>query len=317
MDDLTGDHLPRPFDNDPAVRAHRAHQGRWRRETLQWPAGPPTDSRARSRYPTLDSCLAEEHEGISAQEEGLNLMSDAAREYARKRLSELKPIGGLAEKDRLWRNLLSSQPLAFSIAGELRAHPSAAAAMFAELTGADVRALGRLDDPSHQLNGIEAEWFPPRDLHTRDRSGFDVAAILELADDSRLLVTVEVKYVDTFSPTKLDPECYAAALSEIGLAPVDAKEIVDQGGSQFLRSVLLTDSVRRTGVRGEGGVDQAMAVVLTRGDDSRAASVVSALHQHAMPTSVALWSHENFFNAASSQPALLEWAARMSDRYLL
>ena len=317
MDEFTGDQIQRPFDKDPAVRAHRAHQGRWRREVLQRPAGPPTDKRARSQYPTLDNCLPEEHQGIGAEDEGLNLMSDAAREYARKRLSELKPIGGLAEKDRLWRNLLSSQPLAFSIAGELRAHPSAAAALFAELTDADVRALGRLDDPSHQLNGVEAEWFPPRDQHTRDRSGFDVAAVLELADGSRLLVTVEVKYVDTFSPTKLDPELYAAALSEVGLARADAQEIVDRGGSQFLRSVLLTDSVRRTGVRGAGGVDQAMAVVLARGDDSRAASVVSALDQHVMPTSVSLWSHEYFFNAAGKQPALSEWAARMSDRYLL
>ena len=51
---------------------------------------------------------------------------------------------------------------------------------------------------------MEAEWFPPRDLHTGDRSGFDMAAFLRLRSGERLLVSVEVKYVDTFSAKKLE-----------------------------------------------------------------------------------------------------------------
>lgn len=67
--------------------------------------------------------------------------------------------------------------------------------------------MERLEDPgspSHHLDGIEAEWFPPRDLHTGDRSGFDMAAFLRLRSGERLLVSVEVKYVDTFSAKKLE-----------------------------------------------------------------------------------------------------------------
>jgi hypothetical protein len=54
-------------------------------------------------------------------EEDPNLMSEAGRAYAAARQQELKALGGLAEQDRLYRNLLSSQPLAFSIAGSGRA----------------------------------------------------------------------------------------------------------------------------------------------------------------------------------------------------
>ncbi|MDQ2706984.1 MAG: hypothetical protein M3Z25_04825 [Actinomycetota bacterium] len=69
--------------------------------------------------------------------------------------------------------MLSSQTLAFSIAGELRAYSQAAASVFAELTGLPVVALGRFgklgDD--YLLDGIEAEWSPPDDHYTGDRSG--------------------------------------------------------------------------------------------------------------------------------------------------
>lgn len=95
-----------------------------------------------------------------ASEHGLNIMSDTAREYTRARLAALKPLSGVAFADRLWRNLLSSQPLAFSIAGELRRHEDAAAGLLSELTGYEVRALETLcspDYPGHALDGVEAE----------------------------------------------------------------------------------------------------------------------------------------------------------------
>jgi hypothetical protein len=303
--------------NDRGARGvHRALQGRWRAEVLQRPPGPPTDPRARSRYATLVSGVPESFEGISAAEEGLNLMSPPARAYARDRLQLLGPLEGLAEPDRLWRNMLSSQPLAFSIAGEFRARPESAATVFREMTGYPVAALATLDDTSHRLEGIEAEWFPPRDLHTGDRSGFDIAPFLRLEDESTLLLTVEVKYVDTFSRAKLDPARYADALAATGIDPAEARRIVDSGGSQFLRSVLLTDSVRRHGIRGEGGVDQALAVVLARHDDRPASKVVSLFEELTLGSSVALWSHRDLFQAATNQPHLETWAQQMQRRYL-
>lgn len=94
---------------------------------LHRPPGAPTQREARDRYGTLPNYLSAEFEGLSAEQEGLNLMSVAARTYAHSRQVELGRIYGLAQADRLWRNVLSSQPLAFGIAGELREHPEAGA----------------------------------------------------------------------------------------------------------------------------------------------------------------------------------------------
>lgn len=247
-------------------------------------------------------------------------MSEAARRYAHHRQGELAALGGLAEPDRLWRNLLSSQPLAFSIAGELRAQPEAAARVLSTLTGATVTSLASLQDsghPSHQLNGIEAEWFPPREEHTADRSGFDLAAYLNLENGSRLLVTVEVKYTDSFSPTKATWERYGRHAAEAGLSETAMSSIVAAGGSQFLRSVLLTDSLRRHGLRGGTGVGHTLAVVLARQNDTAARKVIETIRAHQPLTPVALWTHERFFEACAGTPQLNEWAAALSERYTL
>jgi hypothetical protein len=182
-------------------------------------------------------------------------MSPEARDYTRARLEVLKRTGGLAETDRLWRNLLSSQPLAFSIAGQLRAFPDAAARVFTELTGRSVVALGRLGDPGdgYALDGIEAEWSPPKKHHTGDRSGFDIAAMLRLEVDSRLLVSIETKYVDNFSRAPLKRALYQEHLEALGLDADATAAIVRAGGSQFLRSALLTASVYRRGLRDRPG----------------------------------------------------------------
>lgn len=167
------------------------------------------------------------------------------------------------------------------------------------------------------MRGIEAEWFPPRNLHTGDHSGFDVAAYLRLGSGERLLVSIEVKYVDTFSPKKLKWEDYSQHLEETGLDEAACEDIVESGGSQFLRSVMLTDSLRRRGLRGGGEVDRTLAVVLARGADRSAKKVVRKVAEYDPQTPVAHWSHEELFDACAAQPELAAWAQSMRRRYLL
>jgi hypothetical protein len=165
--------------------------------------------------------------------------------------------------------------------------------------------------------GLEAEWFPPRELHTADQSGFDIAAYLKLSDGQRLLLTIEVKYTDSFSAKKMTWERYGAHLEAAGLDEPAMKGIVLAGGSQFLRSVLLTDSLRRRGVRGGPGVGRVLAVVLARGDDGSAKGVVSKIAEYQPSTPVAFWSHEEFLLACSREPDLAEWSDRLKRRYVL
>lgn len=314
---MTGEAIA-PKDRNATIAAHRAHQARWRAEELDgWPPGPPTHPGARKRYATIDSCLAEEWKGQSVEEAGPNLMSLAAIEYAKVRCEQLAATGGLAEKDRLFRNLLSSQPLAFSIAGELRRHRDAAARVIGALAGIDIERFQPLVDSTHTLDGIDAEWAPPKEHHTGDRSGFDIAGHQILRSGDSHLLSIEVKYVDTFSAKKVDYDRYDEHLTALGLSRRATDRLVAAGGSQFLRSLMLTDSVRRRGVRGEGRIDHSLAVVLARSGDRQARRVVDAFQEHDLPTRVAFWSHEDFFDACEEQSELATWARRMRRRYVL
>jgi len=122
-----------------------------------------------------------------------------------------------------------------------------------------------------------------------------------------------VKYTEPFSPAPLDPRRprYAAALDAVGLSAPDAATLRRNGGTQFLRSVLLTDSVRRA-----GRCDDVLAVVLGRGDDRTARGVVTRVGAAVPVVEVQYWSHEALFGACAAHPALRAWAARMTRRYV-
>ena len=336
-----------------ATGRHRRHQGVWRERT-GWPAGPPTDEHLHEKYPTLPNMFAARSaDGRDVREELVNLMSPAARRYARDRIPIVDAIDGLVHPDRFYRNLLSSQPLAFSVAGELRRYASAAAAVVADLTGLPTDGLDRLEAPDElvpdehrkprqlrnrtvkpyaplqqfTLDRVEAEWFPPRWAHTGDKSGFDVAACLTLKGSPdvpsrsgrRLLVSIEVKYTDSFSKDKVTWVKYRPHLEALGLTEQTTRELVDRGCSQVLRQVMITDSVVRTGLvpgaNGRGRVHQGMAVVLARHDDRSAQEVAERLDER-VSLPVRFWSHRDFFRACGRRSELSDWAQQMLDRYV-
>lgn len=329
-----------PASDSATVSKHRRAQGEWRSDTLKWPAGPPPAQSAPT-YPTLPNFLDCAHTGVRVEEAGVNLMSEAAREYARKRLPVLERLDAVAEPDRLYRNLLSSQPLAFSVAGELRDKPRAAVGVFAELTALPVTGFSTLEAhdelvpaehrkpqrkkhgyqalSAYTLDRIDSEWSPPRWAHTNDRSGCDIAACLTLEGGDRMLVTIEVKYTDTFSNDKVRWAKYASHLERLQVDKSELEELVELGCSQVLRQVMLTSSIGERGLvpgsPGSGRVDQTMAVVLARGADTTARDVVKAVNE-AVTIPVQFWPLKRLLDAAAGEPTLTDWAARMASRYL-
>ena len=173
---------------------------------------------------------------------------------------------------------------------------------------------------AYALDGIDAEWFPPRWAHTGDRSGFDIAACVGVEPGRRLLLSIEVKYTDSFSSDLVTWERYGKWLAAIDLHEPGTRILVADGCSQILRQVMITDSVRRVGLVPEvgatGQVQEAMAVVLARADDDTACEVVAAVDA-AVSVPVLFWSHKELFDAAAAQPALSNWAREMADRYLI
>lgn len=232
-------------------------------------------------------------------------------------------------EDRLWRNMLSSQPLAFNIVGELRAHPTATAAVLADLTGCPVVELVSLGDTGRDrfpLDGLDAEWAPPKELHTGDQSGFDIAALLRLEDGRRVLLSVEVKYTDSFSSGYKDGELdhkvvqYRPHLSELGIDAKRGRELLTvRTTSQFLRSVMITDSLVRRGLRGTDSLDGGIAVVLALGHDRTAHEAVEIVGTAVRTTprvKTAFWSLEGFLEQVGKEPTLTAWARAMRQRYL-
>ncbi len=295
----------------------------------------------RARYDTLPNYLAPTHGLRDAVAEGTNLMSPAARSYTADRLSVIDSLGGKAYRPRLYLNTLSSQPLAFSIAGELREQRVAAANLLNELcrlpagTASELVTLTGSDEvvprskrgvrgyqplALYTLAGVEAEWFPPRWAHTGDRSGFDIACCLGLPEGRRMLVSIEVKYTDSFSPDKVAWDKYSDHLAAVGMDEGAAETLVKAGCSQVLRQVMITDSVRRNGlvpdVGPDGRVDEVLAVVLAREDDKAARKVVRMLDD-ATSVPIRFWSHRQLFATAAKQISLAVWAQEMADRYVL
>ena len=283
---------------------------------LDLPPGDPTTPNP--KLPTVDSMLPRKHRGVVAVDAGWNLMSPAAIEYTRLRVPAVKAAKGVVEEDRLWRNMLSSQPLAFSIVGELRAHPAATLELLSEMSGLDLVGYDRITaaDPAWELEGLQAEWAPPPAENTDDKSGFDIAAAVRTADDRRMLISIEVKYTDSFSPAKLEPKEHRLLLDEIGIDADTTKALVGGGCSQFLRSVLLTHSVGRGGKARRAPLDSAMAVVLCRDNDATAQKVVDLLRSAQSTVPVMLWGLGSFLDAAARRPELADWADTVHARYL-
>jgi len=155
----------------------RTHQGWWRTNVLNEEPG------LHPIIPTQNVCNTILH-GDKNEKNFLSKNSiKAVRETLAKRTKENM---GIIEEDRLFNNLLSSQPLCFNFFGELYADHdfglSVLKTFYSDLT---------------KLVSVNFE-FAPIVNYTNDRSAFDIAFEVE-AGDKKGLIGLECKYTDTFS----------------------------------------------------------------------------------------------------------------------
>ena len=162
--------------DNPFQRRARLLQALWREER-----GLPIGER-RPGIP-LGSRLPKEY----AKETGANLMTPAALAAARREIDAMKAGSGQKiDEDRLWANLLSSQPLAFSLFGEL---------------GVDLGLAGRVlkhfwPDRVASVTKVGFEYSPGRSSskYTNDRTAFDVYVEHTTPRGGRGFIGIEVKY---------------------------------------------------------------------------------------------------------------------------
>ncbi|MGY1833168.1 PGN_0703 family putative restriction endonuclease [Geodermatophilus sp. SYSU D01180] len=300
--------------DDPVTRRERRRQSDFREQVLDLPAG------TRKGQP-LGNHLREEHGDH-------NFLSPEAARYARARAEVVRDEGGQLERSRLFTNMLSSMPLAFSVFGHLRAHRDEAATVLGHLLDLPVTGFDRVEVGKRVIDGIECEWAPAPHEHLGDGSAFDAVLAARLADGRSVLVAVETKYVDSFSrdpgPDKdrRRPEKdanYRRHCERFGMADGAFDRLGEYPTRQLLRNVLLTESVRRGGSAG-GPVweEEAVTLVLARDDDEGARDAVRRIDagRGALPTRVLFRGHGDLVDAAAAVPELSDWAALFRRRYL-
>lgn len=175
-DDLLRAHDVLVSSDNPFQRRARLLQALWRIEQ-----GLPAGER-RPGVP-LGSRIAHTH-AVSTR---VNLMTPAARDAAVRALDAMHAgSGARIDEDRLWANLLSSQPLAFNLFAELRVDLDLASRVFRRLWP------GRVD----VVSLVDFEYSPGRGsmLYTADRTAFDVYVEHTTPDGGRGFLGIEVKY---------------------------------------------------------------------------------------------------------------------------
>ncbi len=304
---MTTDDITSVASDDRITRRERQRQSEYREHVLRLPAGRRGD-RVLGNY-------------LSPEEWRSNFLSREAADYAEARADEVQCEGGQLETTRLFTNMLSSMPLAFSVFGHLRAHRTAAVRLLSDLLALDVAELVPVRVGSRDIDGIECEWAPDRREHLDDRTAFDAVVSARLGDGRSVLVAVETKYVDSFSrdPNRERTDAkYRGHCEEFGMADGAYDRLREHATRQLLRNVLLTESVRRGGSTGTPVFDEAVTVVLARDDDAPALAAVEAVgaDRGTMCTDVRFIGHGQLATAAERNADLGDWAGRFRQRYV-
>lgn len=125
----------------------------------------------------------------SAKQGGNFLSADIAKLAFRE--SVYREIGAVIEQERLWTNMLSSQPLCFNLLGGMKLDAQKANQFFRHLFPDYVAAV----------EGIYFEHSPGRGnpAFTGDNTAFDVFVVCITPDGERGFIAIEVKYSETMA----------------------------------------------------------------------------------------------------------------------
>lgn len=241
--------------SDTRLRAqHRALQSWYREHRLNArfaPSGPggrtePVGSLLHSRDVTADRAL--------------NFFGDAEiLAFVTARARQVKKERGSAEPDRLFHNMLSSMPMAFSLAAVLSSAPDAPA-LLSSLFGV------RCDE----MRYVTAEWAPVEPARRIGRTAFDIAARYRTPGGTTELLGIETKYTESPSDTIYITDEWVELTERCGwFRPGAADRIADGETNQMWRNVLL--AVRQE-ASGSCGIARVAAVGLAE-DDAFASAV--------------------------------------------
>lgn len=219
-------------DESGLKKKMRLHQGWWRTNVLSEDANVYPNCEGR----TLCSKI------IDGENSGSNFLTENTRSIVRETLDERKAKKikrlGVIEENRLFDNLLSSQPLCFNFFAELSMDTdfglSVLKAFYPNLT---------------KLRNVFFE-FAPQENYTGDNSAFDVAFEVEIENKTGL-IGLECKYTDSFSSKeygKMEDDKsfgkYNDIYSNSNAFEGSYEELTHSGVNQLFRNQLIAESLK-------------------------------------------------------------------------
>jgi hypothetical protein len=285
----------RPWREHPWQEALRLNQALWRSEQ-----GYPL---AQTAYGTLGSAL----DSGWALETGMNLMSETARLVARAEAETSEQDGKVIDEERLFTNLMSSQPLCFSLFAELQADLELAS-----------QVVGNMLEKAARVTRVEFEYSPGRGSRefTHDGTAADVYVEYESLG-RRGLLCIEVKYHEDLVPRDWK-DSYRAGYSEVaammgcfspGSEPVLRRPPLEQ----LWRDHLLMGSILQ---HAGAAFDEGRFVMLFPSMNAACCDAAGLYRtQLSDNRTFAVWTLEAFVDALQARCSAA-WVAAVRNRYL-
>jgi hypothetical protein len=199
----------------------RIHQGWWRMNVLnEEPGEHPKDK--------SDNVCNTINDGIVTKKNFLT--ANAIKAVDTTIEGKQKTDGGLLEQDRLYSNLMSSQPLCFNFFGELMADMDFG-----------LKVLQNWWPKLTELKKVIFE-YAPNECYTDDNSAFDIAFEVAIGDDLGL-IGLECKYTDTFSSTEYDKPAYREIFEKSRSFAASYNELKASKYNQLFRNQLIAEAL--------------------------------------------------------------------------
>jgi len=162
---------------------------------------------------------------------GKNFLSENIRKAVDETIQERKIFGaGIIEEERLFNNLLSSQPLCFNFFGELKIDT-----VFA------LQVLRCFYPGLTSVNRVIFE-FAPDENYTNDNSAFDVA--FEVLRKNELgLIGFECKFTDTFSQREYNKDEYREIYRQSNIFAKEYEAYILGRYNQLFRNQLIAEAM--------------------------------------------------------------------------
>lgn len=266
-------------------------QSWWRHQQRLGP-GPLTPGDARLVCSMLPTSTAQ----------NVNFLTDAVVDAVEARLREGNHSGIIAT-DRLYRNLLSSQPTCFNLFGPFVKEPSQL-----------VRWVRTLDVAVAHVDTVRFEWAPDRALHFEGGSAFDAFIDYTTRSGGRRFIAVECKYAENLASSSINVrQVYIDFTRDCGLWQPGAEDRLNQKKlRQFWLNTLLAQSLA---TRPPRQYESGLAIIVACAADTSARSATEDVRQELLePDRWLHWSpYETILEHIDGHD---EWKQAFTRRYL-